>query len=189
MIAWMKNNRRFAGIVGLTLAVPLFFVLSILADFWGVRQDNQRQIDRLEPRLARLGGLLESEERLKKSSGKVGSQILQLVYPQSDDQATIAAALQTSVRDIISVAGLKVGNSRILPVKTEDGFERIGLSLTVSGEMDALDEVLADLAAYTPLLLVESIEIKPGRPARRGAESVGQAVIATMQLMTLRAAQ
>ena len=51
MIAWMKNNRRFAGIVGRTLAVPLFFVLSILADFWGVRQDNQRQIDRLEPRL------------------------------------------------------------------------------------------------------------------------------------------
>ena len=189
MMTWMQNNRRFAGIVCLTLAVPLLFVLSILSDFWGVRQDNQRQIDRLEPRMARLGGLLESEERLKESSGKVGSQMLQLVYPQSDDRATIAAALQTSVRDIITVAGLKVGNSRILPVKTVDGFERIGLSLTVFGEMDALDELLADLADYTPLLLVESIEIKPGRQARRGAKPTGQLVNATMQLMTLRAAQ
>jgi general secretion pathway protein M len=183
---WIVNNRRFAAIVGLTLAVPLLFVLSILADFWGVRQDYQGQIDHLEPRLARLQGLLDSEEQLQASSGKVGSRMLQLVYPPSDDQATIAAALQTSVRDIVTVAGLKVGNSRILPVKTEDGFERIGLSLTVAGEMRALDEVLVDLAAYTPLLLVESIEVKPGRAARRGAEPVAQSITATLQLMTLR---
>jgi len=184
---WIRNNSRFAAIVGATLAIPLLLVLSILGDLWGVRQGYQRQVDRLEPRLARLQGMIESEEQLRTSSGKVTSVMSDLVYPLSEAPNSIAATLQTNVRDIVTRAGLKVGNSRILPVKVEQGFEHIALSLTVSGEMSALDKALFELAQYKPLLLVESVEIHPGRPPKRGSKVKVQSVVATLQVLSLRA--
>jgi general secretion pathway protein M len=183
---WIRNNSRFAVIVGATLAIPLLLVLSILGDLWGIRQDYQRQVDRLEPRLARLQGMIESEEQLRTTSGKVTSVMTDLVYPLTDAPASIAATLQTHVRDILTRAGLKVGNSRILPVRVEQGFEHVGLSLKVSGEISALDEALFELSQYKPLLLVESVEINPGRPPRRGSEVKVQSVVATLQVLSLR---
>jgi len=184
---WIQNNHRFAIIVGLTLAVPALFVLSILVDFWGVRQGYQKDIDRLEPRVARLQGLIESEEQLRESSARAEALMQQLVSPGSEDQARIAAALQKNVRDIFLAAGFQVGNSRILPVKAEEGLERVGLSLTVSGELRALDKALVELAAYEPVLLVEFIEIKPGSRSRRDKGPEVQSVVTTLQLITLRA--
>jgi general secretion pathway protein M len=186
---WFKTNHRFAAIVGITIAVPLLVLVSVLGDFWGTRQEYQRNIDRQEPRVARLQGLIESEKNLKKSSSKARERLLEVVYPQSDDQATIAAALQTRVREVITAAGMTVGNSRILPVKKEDGFERIGLNLTILGGLDALDRALSAITDYSPLLMIESIEIKPARSSSRGGQKPSQSVTVTMQLLTLRVAK
>ena len=109
-----------------------------------------------------------------------------LVYPAEESATSIGAALQANVRDIAAAAGLKVGNRRIMPARRVEGFEQIGLSLTVSGEMSALDQALVDFAAFSPVLLVESIEVKPSRQTRRSTTPVGQTVVATVQLLTLR---
>ena len=84
-------------------------------------------------------------------------------------------------------AGLSVSNSRILPVLQEENFDRIGLSLTVSGELDALDSALLAMAAYKPLLLVDAMDIKPKRMSRSRDKNGQQIVTVSFQLLTLRA--
>ncbi|MEH6593524.1 MAG: type II secretion system protein GspM [Halioglobus sp.] len=183
---WLQNNRNTALMVGLTLVIPLILLLYISGNFWMARQGYQQEIDRLEPRVARLRGLVESEEQLQTSVDQMGTRVLSMVYPSSDDSATVSAALQKNVRKLMTQAGLSVSVSRVLPVVEADDFDRIGLSISVVGSLDALDAVLSDIAAYTPLLLVVSIDIKPV-PRTRDKSKGGQSVLATLQLLTLRA--
>jgi len=185
-MAWLKNNRKTALIVGGTLALPIVLILFILLDFLLARQAYRAEIDRLEPRVARMRGLVKSEEQLRESVGVLGTQVLNLVYPATEDSATVSAALQKDVRQIMTDAGLSVTNSRILPVVEEESFDRIGLSLSVSGGLDALDSALLTIAAYKPLLLIDSMDIKPKRMTRSRDKNGQQIVTASFQLLTLR---
>jgi len=182
---WLQNYRKSTLIVGLSSLLPLLLMLYFLTDFWVMRQGYQGEIEHLQPRIARMQGLLESEEQLKASAGRLGSQVVNLIYPPTEDSAAVSAALQKDIREIMTNAGLTVANSRILPLVQAENFDRIGLSLAVSGTLDALDAALLEMAAYTPLLLIESIDIKPRARARNSKS--GQLVTVSIQLLTLRA--
>jgi general secretion pathway protein M len=184
---WLKNHRGSALIVGATLVLPVLLVIYILLDFLVARQGYQAEIDRLQPRVARMAGLIESEEQLRVSAGRLDSQVLNLIYPPTDDSATVSAALQKDVRQIMTDAGMNVTNSRILPVLQEESFDRIGLSLTASGGLDALDSALLAMAAYKPLLLIDAMDIKPKRMTRSRDKNGQQILTVSFQLLTLKA--
>ena len=184
---WFNNYRKFAITIGLTLLVPVFVLLYISTDLWMLRQSSQGEINRLKPRIARMIGLMESESQLQASAGQLGSHVLNLVYPPTEGAAGVSASLQKNIREIMADAGLAVSNSRILPLIQEENFDRIGLSLTVSGSLGALDAALLQLEAYTPLVLIESIDIKPKRTRRSSKSKQEQIVTASLQLLTLRA--
>lgn len=186
-MSWIRSHGRSAWIVGLTVLVPLLLYLNALGSLWSLRGAHQEEIDRLTPRIARLLGLVEHEDQLRESAGQVDERVSNLVYPQSQDADTAAATLQTDVRGMASRAGLTVSNSQILRVREQDNFDYIGLKLTVSGELRALDETLAEFARYRPLLLVEEFNVWPER-ARKEDEG-SQLVSATIELLALRVAQ
>jgi general secretion pathway protein M len=188
-VSWLRLHQRTAWICGLTLLLPILFYLNSMLAMWGVRQTAQAEIERIEPRVARLQGLIDYEARLREASVAVDSQVLELVYAATEDQATVAAKLQTNVRDIFGKAGLSVSNSQVLPVRAQGNFDYIGVKLTVTGDLPALDEALAGVAAYLPLVLVESLDVYPPRAARGKNESQEQQITATLQLLSLRAVQ
>ena len=183
---WLRGNPRYAVMVLGTLAVPALLLLYLAVGLLGLRVDYQAQIERLEPRVARLQGLLNREEQVRDAARVVGSDVLDLVYPAGDDPGTVSANLQKNVREILGAAGLSVSNSQILPVREKDGFDHIAVKLTASGGLPALDTALADLNAYLPLLLLESIEVWPNRSRGRGDEAAEQTITATVQVLALR---
>jgi general secretion pathway protein M len=185
-VNWLRDNPRYAVMVLGTLGLPVLLLLYLAVGLLGIRGEYQAEVERLEPRIARLQGLLNREEDVRRAASTVGSDVLDLVYPATDDSGTVAANLQKNVREILAAAGLSVSNSQILPLREQEGFDRIAVKLTASGDLPALDTALADLNAYLPLLLVESIEIWPNRSARRGQEEDIQTVTATLQVLALR---
>lgn len=184
---WLRTYQKSAVIVGVTLLVPLLLVLYLFTDFWVMRQAYQKEIDRLRPRIARMYGLMEVEEQLQLSVNRLGSQVTSLVYPPTEQSAAISATLQADIRQIMTDAGLTVSNSRILPLVQEENFDRIGLNLTVSGGLDALDAALLEMANYTPLILIDTIDIKPKRMTRSRDKNGKQIVTASIALLTMRA--
>jgi len=184
---WVRTYQKSAVIVGLTILLPLLLVLYLFTDFWVMRQGYQTEIDRLRPRIARMYGLMEVEDQLKLSVARLGSQVSSLVYPPTEASAAVSAALQKDIRQIMTDAGLTVSNSRILPMVQEESFDRIGLTLAVSGGLDALDAALLEMASYAPLILIDSIDIKPKRMTRSRDKNGEQIVTATIQLLTMRA--
>lgn len=188
-MSWLRVHQRTAWICGVTLLLPVLLYLDVLFGLLGVRQSAQADIDRIEPRIARLQGLIDYEGQLREAAVVVDSQVLELVYPASEDQDAVAAELQTQVRDIFDKAGLSVSNSQVLPVRAQGNFDYIGVKLTVKGSLPALDEALAGIAAYMPLVLVESLDVYPARTARGKDAEVAQQLTASLQLLSLRAMQ
>ena len=149
----------------------------------------QEEIERLEPRIARLSGLAQSEGQLEISSSRVDSKIDSLVYPRTDDRAAVAAEMQKNIRELMAASGLRVLYSRMLPAKESEEFDHVQLSLTVSGDMAAFDATLAEIDLYSPLLLVESLDIRPNRASKRANDGAAQSLTVSMQLLSLRAVQ
>ncbi len=185
-MSWLRDNPRYAAMVLGTLALPLLLLLYVAFGLLGMRGDYQAELERLEPRIARLQGLLDREADVRLAASAVGSDVLDLVYPATDDPGSVAANLQKNVREILAAAGLVVSNSQILPVREQEGFDSIAIKLTAAGDLPALDTALADLNAYLPLLLIESVEIWPSRASRRRQEEETQEVNVTLQVLALR---
>jgi general secretion pathway protein M len=185
MLSWFRTHRRSALICGATLLLPLLLYIGLLADAWALRSEYQADIDRLLPRIARMEGIKAYEGELSASAAGVREVIESLVYPVTTDRGEVSAALQKDVWQLMGDAGLSVSNSQVLPLREGEKFDYIGLKLTVSGDVTALDESLSALAAFTPLVIVESLDVWPNR--QRSSEPVQQQVTASLKLVSLRA--
>ena len=98
--------------------------------------------------------------------------------------------MQSDVRQLMADAGLTVSNSQVLPVREEKRFDYIGVKLTVNGSMEGLDQALSELASFSPLIIVESLDVWPTRQRSvRGASNkpAEQDATISVRLLSLRA--
>ncbi len=186
MMAWAKAHPRSAAICGATLVVPVLVYLNVLFGALGLRAEYAADVDRLGPRIARMYGIAQVEEQLRESSGLVQQQNARLVYPAAAERSSVAAAMQSEVRQLLEDAGLTVSNSQVLPVREEEKFDYIGVKLTVAGDVASLDSALEQLADFAPLIIVESLDIWPTRQRTRQAETAIQNATASLKLLSLR---
>jgi general secretion pathway protein M len=188
VISWIKAHQRSAIICGLTLLLPLLLYLNLVFSAWGMRAEYAGEIERLTPRIARLAGVQQVEEILRESAGVVQQRMSRLVYPASAERASVAASMQTDVRQLMTDAGLTVSNSQVMPVREEERFDFIGVKLTVAGDMGSLDRALAELADFTPLIIIEGLDIWPTRTRRNQGEPEAQEATVSIRLLSLRSA-
>lgn len=186
MMAWVRAHRRSAAICGVTVLLPVLVYLNLLFGTWGLRAAYADDVDRLGPRIARLQGIQQVEEQLRESSGRVQRQTARLVYPASAEKTSVAAAMQADVRQLMTDAGLTVSNSQALPVREEEQFDYIGVKLTVSGDVASLDRALAELAAFAPMIIIESMDVWPTRQRSRRDEVAPQDATVSLRLVSLR---
>ncbi len=169
--SWLTPGRL---VVGGTFALVAVVVLYVLASLWGIRQGYAEHIDRVEPRTARLLGVQEREEDLAAAFTRANAQLAELAYPANGDTAMTAAAMQQSVRNVMTEAGFTVSGSQILPERREGDLLELRLDVTAVGSIDALAQTLDDLRAARPLVIIESVTIKPGR-VRRSSDGTPRA--------------
>lgn len=185
---WLQTHQRSALIVALTLAAPIVLYLVAVTELLAMQRGYSSEMERMLPRVARLQGLKAFEDKLRVSSEIASKRASGIVYSANADARSIAASLQTSVRQIFVDAGLSVTNSQVLPTREQGAFEYIGLNFTVTGDLSSLDEALGSVARLSPIFLVESLDVVPVR-TRNTKEAQEQKVNASVQLVTLRAIQ
>ncbi|MEH6585324.1 MAG: type II secretion system protein GspM [Halioglobus sp.] len=189
MIEWFKTHQRSAIICGLTLLLPLLVYLNLLLGTWGLGAEYAQDMKRLPQRIARLQGLQEVEDQLRESSGVVQQTTSRLAYAANAERASVAASMQSDVRQLMTDAGLTVSNSQVLPVREEENFDFIGVKLTVAGDIEALDQALAEMANFAPLIIVEGMDVWPTRQRSvRGAaaKTEKQEATVSIRLLSLR---
>lgn len=155
-------------VVGCTLGLVLIFILYWMLYFWLLRQDFVNEIDAIQPRTSRLLGMVESFEKLQAVDGEADDILRGLAYSAERDSATTAAAMQQNIREVMVAAGMSVTGSQILPLRAGEGLDRLSLDITAAGNIDALDEALANLEEMRPLVFVDALKLKPVRSRSRG---------------------
>jgi general secretion pathway protein M len=154
-------------IVGSSLGLVFLLALYLVLQLWFLRQDFADEIEAIQPRTARLLGMLESVDQLDLASGTARSMLRELVYAVDQDSAKAASSLQQNVRELLTSAGLSVSGSQILPQRKSDKFDRLSLNITAEGNINALDEALSSLELMRPLVFVESLKVQPQRTSSR----------------------
>lgn len=153
-------------VVGASLGLVALVVLYALFYFLSLRQSFASEIDNIEPRTARLLGMLENYDELRMGSGSADDVLRDVVVPASRDRANASATLQRNVRAVMRDAGLTVSGSQIISPREAEGYDRLGLDITVEGNVNALEQALLDLEEMRPMVFVESVKIKPTRIRR-----------------------
>lgn len=188
-MTWLRVHRRSAIIVALTLLVPAYFYLAMLFKLLALRGEYADGVQDLRPRIARLEGLIENTEALRSAAGQVGQRLEDLGYPLTQDATAVAAELQTDVRRVLAEAGLAVRNSQVLQSRTEDNFDLVGLKVTANGGLPSLDAALEGIAAFRPMLLVESLDVFPSRTRSPRSKPGDQELTVVIELLALRRLQ
>lgn len=154
-------------VVGVTLAAIAVLLLMVLSSLWNMRAEYSAEIERLEPQIARLQGIAQSHEQLQMANEMLDVMVSELAYPATGDNAIVAAAMQQRIRQLMSGAGFTIAGSQILPASREGNLQLLRLDLTVTGNVDALDTALLELRELRPVVIVESVELKPARASRQ----------------------
>lgn len=182
---WLRLHRRSAALLSVSLLLPVGLYLYLLATLLGLGIDYAGQRSRLEPRVARLQGMLDEQELVMARAQAATAALRERVYAPSQDGSALAAQLQARLRDLFADAGMRVSNSQVLPPRDRENFQQVSIKLTVEGSLSALDAALAALAAQRPRILIENFDSYPARQTRRPGND-DQLITAVIELFALR---
>lgn len=154
---WQRRDRLLLASGGLLLALPLVLAGIHLADW---HQRAQADVEQLEARHARLRGIVQQRGQIDAALQAVEAARSAYVYPASQDSAQTGNLVQQRMRELLTRAGLQVRSSQVLPPTQEQGFDRIGLLLGLDGDLASLHSALAVLAAQSPVVMVDGLDIR-----------------------------
>ena len=167
MMTWIKTHRRSAVLVGVTIILPLYLFFMALGAMLSARADYMGQVDAIEPRLARMLGLIVKEDELRASLASVSTIVGDHIYPKDTPPAAVAASMQAEGRRILGDAGMDVTNSQVLRPRKRDQFDYVAVKIVARGTLEQLDAGLAEFARFRPVVFVESLDAFPNRRRRR----------------------
>ena len=157
--------RRFTFNRTLTLrVVTLLFLLAPLAGMgvavWVKHQQLQASLSDLEPRYARLLGLVNKRAELESLRTTVNAALTHLTYPATQDLANAGNDAQQRVRSLFADSHLDIISVQVLPAKEEGQFNHITINLRVEGNLTAMHAALDKLPTLTPTVLLDSMALQ-----------------------------
>lgn len=163
----------------------LLAALAIAASYvWGKHRWAVERLADIEPRYARLAGLRDAGPQIDELERALAGNLTQFAYPAEGDAAQVGNAALQRVRELAAAAQLRVSSSQVLAPRDADGFQRIGLNLTVEGDWSQTLQFLQALARQRPMIHSDRIQL-----VRRGspAPEAPQVIAGTLGLYVLKA--
>lgn len=160
----MLRRERIALAIAFLLALVPFVAIGLYV--LDVRHAAQARIADLEPRHARLAGLVAGHEALDKAEAAARMQLGDWVYAATQDLTQAGNDAQQRVRTVFTTAGLQLVSSQVLPAKDEKQFDRIPLMVRLEGDLTALQAALVALPRQTPAILIDGLNVQSIGTAR-----------------------
>ena len=157
----MSPSARINSVALVVLVLALAAPLALGG--WYLARNHQWAEDRLselEPRYARLLGLLSRTTELDKGIADGNALLLRHTFPASQDVSQAGNAAQQRLRDLFTGAGLEVVSSQILPAKGVKEYDRIALSVRVEGQASGLQAAWVALKGISPTIWVEGFTVQ-----------------------------
>lgn len=163
-----KNNQndRFLAI-GLLLGVIGFISFVIVMPLVNQGLALHEEKNALSFRFGQYQRILSRKQSVIDEMENLKSQIADQNYLSTQNTTALASAeLQELIKQTIVEAGGQLSSTQGLPVVIKNNFQRIPVSVRMTGNSEVLRAVLHRLETATPLIIVEQIDIRPMRGVR-----------------------
>ena len=138
-------------------------LLALLAwSSWFVVSRHQQaaaQLAAIDPRYARLTGLIQHKDEFAQMSQAVQANLQQFVYPAGQDAGQVGNNALQRVRELATARNLRISSSQAAAPRDEHGFDRIGLVLRIEGQWPQLVGFLRELVQQRPAIYTTNMQL------------------------------
>lgn len=170
-------NRSLPPALSRLLALTL--LLAVLAAAWALFVEPLRTAFATEnARIERAHDLLQRYDRALAGEAELRAEIERLRQSDSgpdpflkgESSQIIAANLQNQIQTMVSGDSSEFRSTQVLPEAQEEGFEKIGLRVTLTASVPAMQKLLYDIEAAVPALFIDNLDIRTNVRRRRNVE-------------------
>lgn len=145
----------------LMLGLPILALVTGAAWVVSRHQALESALAQLEPRHARLLGLLAEAGAIQQRHEQLAVLLTQQAYPATLDATQAGNEAQQRVREAFTQGGLAVQALQVLPAKEEGrDFEKITITLAAEGELIQFQQALGAVAQLQPAVAVDSASLR-----------------------------
>jgi general secretion pathway protein M len=164
------------GLLVLVIALAWIILVSpIRADFDAQQTRIQRGtelLQRYEKALDNEPNLRAEIEELRKNDGSPDP------FLKGDSSQIIAANLQNQIQTLVAGEPGDIRSIQVLPETEEEGFEKIGLRVTLTAGIPTMQKIFYDIEASVPALFIDNLDVRTNvRRRRRNTESTNRVQI------------
>lgn len=167
-----KIGRRDLAVVLVTLVLVLTPLILVGGYLYSKYQWATHRIAEVEPRHARLSGLMAHKDSLARAHAQAAERLAQYLHPVGQDANQVGNDVQQRIRSVLSTAGLSIVSTQVLVAKDEKNFERIPLAVRAEGDMMAVQLALAALDEQKPAILTEGFALQAAAAPVKGVQKL-----------------
>jgi general secretion pathway protein M len=153
--------------VGLLAFVVLLVSLIIIVPIISKGLELHETKDNLAFTLKKYEQILAGKDAIVGNISAIKQQHEEQGYFHNQATSALASAqMQEFIKQAIVQAGGQLSSTQVLPPNTKDKFNRITVSVRMTGNIEVLRAVLYKLETSTPLIVIDQMDIRPMRSVR-----------------------
>ena len=153
--------------VGLLAFVVLLVFLAIVFPLINKGLELNETKENLAFTLGKYERILAGKEAIVSNIAAIKQQHEKQGYFNTQGTSALASAqMQEFIKQTIVQAGGQLSSTQVLPSSNKDKFNRITVSVRMTGNIEVLRSVLYKLETATPLIVIEQMDIRPMRSVR-----------------------
>ncbi|MBK8816269.1 MAG: type II secretion system protein M [Methylococcaceae bacterium] len=153
--------------VGLLVLVVLLFILAIVVPIVGKGLELNETKENLAFTLKKYERILAGKDAVVANIDAIKQQHQDQGYFNNQGTSALASAqMQEFIKQAIVQAGGQLSSTQVLPPNNKDNFNRITVSVRMTGNIEVLRSVLYKLETATPLIVIDQLDIRPMRSVR-----------------------
>jgi len=153
-------RQRFLAVGLLLIAIGVVW-LAVVEPLLDTAADQSERLEAARALAAQYRAVVAErpalEARQKEMAAATGTRVS---YLSAASDGAAGATVQKLVKGAIERAGGAVQSTQLQPVRSEDGFRRIGVRVQLTATVEALRQALHALEGHEPYLFVEGLEAR-----------------------------
>ena len=147
--------------LALLLLVVASFYFAVLSPVLAFYDDTAQRLEQRRETVRRYQNAANDLPRLREEAKQRRSrnERSDLLFTGASD-AIAAAALQSTLKDIIEGEGAKIASASMLTPQVEDNYRRVGVRIAFSGDLELLTTVLLGIEAAHPALVAGNLDVR-----------------------------
>jgi general secretion pathway protein M len=157
---WASRSAALAILLGAGAAFCLLLVQPLIASF----VEHRESIVRSQEMLAKYRELDSTRAQIDSSLQKLhAAQATEERLLKGGSAQLVGAKLQNRLKELVEENGGTLTSMQVIPVREEQGFQRISMAVTLTATIETLQHILYAIEDQSPYLFIEDLDLLTNR--------------------------